>query len=152
MAKFDAEQAAAVVAIQQLIAEWSYELDVNNGVNMAGLLTDDCSYTVRGAPRHGPAEVVAFYEQRLAELSQLPAGVPIHRHTLSNLRTSFAGADRAEIAFTLVYFTTLGIAAGTDHADPALVADVQMTCRRGADGHWRIQRFDSQPVFRRVSG
>lgn len=150
MAKFDLEQAAAVVAIQQLINDWAHELDINNGVQMAPLLTQDCAYTVRAAPRHGPQEVVAFYGQRLAELSATPEGVPIHRHTLSNLRVDFRGPEEAAIEFSLVYFSTMGMASRTDHADPALFAEVQMDCRKESDGHWRIARFDSQPVFRRV--
>jgi len=151
LAKFTAEQAHAIVEIQQLINDWGYELDMFNGKNMADLVTEDCSYVVRGEARNGRAAVVRFYADRLAQLAGTPGGVPTHRHALSNLRVSFSSADEASITFSLTYFSTLGVAAGTDHADPASYADVRMVCRRDADGHWRIGKFDSTPVFRRVS-
>lgn len=150
MAKFDPAQAADVLAVQQLVHEWANELDVNNGLQIADLLTDDCRYTVRGGPRHSPAEVVAFYQTRYAELDATPAGVPVHRHAVINPRVSFTGPDEAVILFGMIYWSAMGMASGTDHADPALVADVSMDCRRCADGDWRIARFDSAPVFRRV--
>lgn len=150
MAKFDPEQAAAVVAIQQLVHEWAHELDVHNGLDAMGdLLTADVRYTVGGAPRHSRDDVLTFYRERHARLEATADGVPFHRHALHNLRTRFTAADSAEIAFGLIYFTTAGAAAGRDQADPALVSDVTMTCRREADGHWRIAAFDSALSFRR---
>jgi ketosteroid isomerase-like protein len=150
LARFSAEEARAVVEIQQLINDWGYELDLHNGENIADLVTEDCSYAVGGAPRSGRAEVVKFYAERRARLAATAEGVPTHRHLLSNLRTQFRSADEASITFNLIYFSTLGMASGTDHADPASYADVRMDCRRDADGHWRIARFDSNQAFRRV--
>ncbi|MFA7586820.1 MAG: nuclear transport factor 2 family protein [Novosphingobium sp.] len=152
MAKFEPQQAADVLAIHQLVNEWATELDINNGLSITGLLTEDCDYTVRGGPRHGRDAVLAFYRERHAELSATAAGVPIHRHAVINPRVTFDGTDAARIDFGMIYWTAMGMASGTDHADPALVADVSMACRRCADGHWRIARFDSAPVFRRVAG
>ena len=150
MAKFDLEQAAAVVAIQQLVHEWAHELDVHNGLAAMGdLLTADVRYNVGGALRESRDAVLAFYRERHARLAATAEGVPFHRHALHNLRTRFTAADNAEIAFGLIYFTTAGAAAGRDQADPALVSDVTMTCRREADGHWRIAAFDSALSFRR---
>lgn len=150
MTKFTQAQAIAYVEIQQLIHEWSYELDVHNGANIAALLTEDCSYLVRGGVRTGRDAVAQFYRERLETLSASTEGVPVHRHALSNLRVSFQGANEAEIGFSLIYFSTAGMASGTDHADPASVADVRMTVRRGADEQWRIAMFDSGQSFRRV--
>jgi hypothetical protein len=147
MAKFEASQVADVLAINQLVNEWATELDINNGVTMADLLTGDCAYTVRGVPRHGPAEVVTFYEGRKAELAATEAGVPVHRHALSNLRVTFTGTDSAKMEFGLIYFTEVVLGMGADVADPFSFADVSMDARRCADGHWRIARFDSAPVF-----
>jgi len=76
--------------------------------------------------------------------------VPTQRHALSNLRVSFGGDAEASITFTLVYFTTAGMASGLNHADPAAVADVRVNCRRDDDGHWRISKFDSNQTFKRV--
>ncbi|WP_297493797.1 nuclear transport factor 2 family protein [Acidocella sp.] len=150
MSKFTPEQAVAVIEIQQLINEWSYELDVNNGINIASLITEDCSYLVRGGVRTSRDAVAQFYKERLEGYAATPEGAPIHRHMLANLRVSFTGADAAAIGFSLLYFSTLGMKAGTDHADPASAADVRMDVRRDAGGEWRIAKFDSNMTFRRV--
>ncbi len=152
MAKFTPEQAVAYVEIQQLINEWSYELDVHNGVNIARLITEDCSYLVRGGVRMGRAAVAQFYKERLETLGATPEGVPTHRHMLANLRVAFNGADFATIGFSLVYFSTAGMKSGTKHADPASAADVRMEIARGADGEWLIAKFESTPTFLRVIG
>lgn len=151
MAKFTPEQAVAVAEIQQLINEWSFELDVDNGINIASLITEDCSYLVRGGVRTGRAAVAQFYKERLETLGATPEGVPVHRHMLANLRVKFSSANEASIGFSLIYFSTAGVKAGTKHADPASAADVRMEVRRGADGEWLIARFDSSPIFLRMS-
>jgi uncharacterized protein (TIGR02246 family) len=140
MAKFDIEQTMAWVAIQQLINDWGYELDVNNGLNIADLVTEECSYTVRAVARKSRTEVAAFYKARIGEF---PNGPPVQRHVQTNLRVQFKSADSASITFTLVYFTMAMVAAGADPADPTAVADVIMDVMRCDDGHWRIAMFDS---------
>jgi uncharacterized protein (TIGR02246 family) len=150
VAKFNLEQALVVAEVQQLINDWANELDGNNGLNIAGLVTEDCVYVVGGSSREGRSAVEKFYQERLARLSAQPGGLPTQRHTLSNLRTTFHGSDAVSITFTLVYFTTAGMASGLNHADPAAVADVRMDCRRDSDGHWRIAKFDSNQTFKRV--
>ncbi|MQY30927.1 nuclear transport factor 2 family protein [Nocardia aurantia] len=151
MVTFDPDQAVSVIVIQQLVTEWAHELDVNNGiVGMAELLTEDVRYNVGGTVRGNRDEVLQFYKDRYARLEATEEGVPFHRHTLHNLRVAFTGADTAEIEFGLAYFTTAGVPAKQEHADPALLSDVFMDVRRDDDGHWRISRFDSTMTFHRV--
>ena len=150
MARFTAEQSPAVVEIQQLINDWGFELDFNNGGRIAEVVTEDCVYVLGGAPKEGRAAIVQFYADRLARLSATPEGVPVHRHALCNLRVDFESEGLASITFNLIYFSTLGMTSGVDHADPASYADVRMNCRRESDSHWRIARFDSNQAFRRV--
>lgn len=150
MAQFSPQQAADVLAIQQLINEWATELDINNGANMATLVTADCHYHLGPTVRVGRDEIVGHYADRLARLGATEEGVPVHRHIQSNFVVRFAAVDEAAVTFSLIYFSTLGMAKRTDHADPAAVADVQMTCRRSTDGEWLIARFDSAQSFRRV--
>ena len=150
MTKLSMEQVQVVVEVQQLIHDWAYELDQHNGLQISDLVTEDCMYFVGGAQREGRAAVEKFYQERLARLSAQTQGVPTQRHTLSNLRVSFGALDQVSITFSLVYFTTAGMASGLNHADPAAVADVRMDCRRDDDGHWRIAKFDSNQTFRRV--
>ena len=151
MARFTPSQAHSIVEINQLINDWAVEMDIANGTSMAELLTEDVSYTVRGMARIGRQEVKKFYEGRLAELGATPAGVPVHRHALCNLRVQFAAEDAAAITFSLIYFTEIVKGLGADCADPFSYADVQMDVRRCEDGHWRIARFDSTPVFVRAA-
>ena len=81
--------------------------------------------------------------------------VAAHVGTSADVRCSIESAvpiasgmgSGAALATALV--RALAAAAGRD-ADPALVADVRMDCRRDDDGHWRITKFDSNPTFRRV--
>jgi len=150
MAKFELHQAADVLAIQQVINEWATDLDIANGAGMGDLLTEDCAYNVRNVWRDGRDAVVQFYKTRLEELGATPAGVPIHRHALTNFRITFKTADEAGAAFSLIYFSTAGSQLGTSETLPFSYADVFMDCRRCDDGHWRISRFDSNPVFVRA--
>jgi ketosteroid isomerase-like protein len=150
MAKFTSTQAADWVSIQQLVNDWGYELDIHNGANIANLVTEDVVYHVRGAARDGRDAVVDFYKTRLTDLAATPAGVPVHRHAISNHRIAFDGADSASVTFTLVYFSTAMAAAGADPADPVAVADVQMNVRRCNDGHWRIASMDSAQALARA--
>jgi SnoaL-like domain len=150
LTKFNIDQVQVVAEVQQLIHDWAHELDQHNGLQISDLVTEDCTYFVGGAQREGRAAVVKFYQERLARLSAQPQGVPTQRHTVSNLRVSFRALDHVSITFSLVYFTTAGMASGLNHADPAAVADVRMECAREADGHWRIAKFDSNQTFRRV--
>jgi hypothetical protein len=144
------EQALAVVAVQQLINDWGHELDLHNGKHIGELITEDCIYVLGPVVRKGRADVEKHYADRLERLGATPEGVPIHRHNLSNLRVSFRNAHEVSITFSLIYFSTLGMASGAEHTDPAAVADVRMDCRLEADGHWRIAMFDSNQTFRRV--
>ena len=150
MVKLSGEEAVVVSEVQQLINEWAYELDVHNGLEISKLVTEDCIYSVRGTSLQGRAAIEEFYQERLKALSAQPTGVPTQRHTLSNLRVGFRSANDVSITFTLVFFTTAGMASGVNHADPAAVADVRMDCRRGGDEEWRISKFDSNQSFRRV--
>jgi ketosteroid isomerase-like protein len=150
VANFNAEQALAIASVQQLIHDWAQELDVNNGLNVRELVTEDCTYILGGNARQGRAAVEKFYQERLARLTAQPEGVPTQRHILSNLRVSFRDLTDVSITFSLVYFTTAGMKSGLNHADPAAVADVRMDCRRGSDGEWRIAKFDSNQTFKRV--
>ena len=141
---------AAVVAINQLINDWGYELDQHNGKHIADVVTQDCIYLLGGIAKTGRAEIIKYYADREARLAATPEGVPIHRHALCNLRCHFRSAHEASITFSLIYLSTAGHPKKTDHADPASYADVRMDVRLEADGHWRIALFDSTQVFRRV--
>ena len=147
MAKFSTEQAAAALAIQQVINEWGDELDQHDGLNMlaADVLTSDCRYFVGGEWRDGLAATAQFYQDRKARLVAA-GGAPVMRHIMSNYRVKFTAEGAAEVGFLLLFFAQVGTPP-FDTCDPAAVADVQMECRREADGHWRIALFTSGQTF-----
>ncbi len=148
MAKFSADQAAAIAAIQQTINEWGDELDKHDGLGMldADVLTQDCRYFVGGEWREGRAAAAQFYTERKARLTAA-GGAPVMRHIISNYRVTFTGSEIAEVGFLLVFFAKVGEPPFTGYCDPLAVADVRMECRLEADGHWRISKFDSGQIF-----
>jgi SnoaL-like domain len=150
MAKFSAEQAADVAAITQVIHEWGNELDQNDGLKMssAGVLTQDCQYNVGGEWRNGLAPTAQFYQDRMVRLTAA-GGAPVMRHLITNIKVSFDGQGQAKIGFLLLFFAKVGEPPFVGYCDPLAVADVQMECRREADGDWLISRFDSGQIFQR---
>ncbi len=147
MAKFSAEQAAAVAAVQQVINEWGDELDRNDGLKMleADVLTEDCRYFVGGEWREGRVAAAKFYAERKVRL-EAAGGAPVMRHIMSNYRVNFTGPADADVGFLLLFFAAVGTPP-FDTCNPMAVADVRMQCRREADGHWRISKFDSEQTF-----
>lgn len=150
MAKFTAEQAISVLAIQQVIHEWSHELDQNSGLKIseADVLTEDCRYFIADAWQEGRAAAAKYYADRWARLGN-GKDAPVMRHLHSNYRVSFNDADNATVGFSLLFFAGVGEPPMVGHCDALAVAEVWMECRREADGHWRISEFNSRQTFRR---
>ncbi|MEO6091686.1 MAG: nuclear transport factor 2 family protein [Novosphingobium sp.] len=150
MAKFSPEQAADVLAIKQVIYEWGDELDIHDGVTLteADVLTKDVRYFVGGEWQEGLPAAAKYYTDRIERL-KAAGGAPVMRHVITSVRVSFDGADSAKAGYLLVFFAATGEQPFTNYCDPLAVADVKMECRREADGHWRISRFDSGQIFRR---
>jgi hypothetical protein len=150
VAKFSAEQAAAVAAIQQVINEWGDELDQNSGrkITEAQVLTDDVEYFVGGEWRTGVAATAQFYHERWDRLIAA-GGAPVMRHLHTNYRVSFLAEDHARVNFLLLFFAKVGEPPFVGYCDPLAVANVRMECRRDASGDWKISRFDSDQTFQR---
>ena len=151
MAYFEPAQAMDVVTINQLLNVWAKELDDNNGLGVGPMVTQDCAYNVPGSSYQGRAEVIKYYEARLAGLEASPTGAPVHRHVISNLCVDFIDADTAKLSFAMVYYTALSSLGGNSPVDPALVGEGGMIVRREADGHWRIARLDTEAVLVRAA-
>ena len=148
MPRFNQETAVSAIELQQLIVEWGYELDMNGGLNIAALCTEDCNYLVGGISHRGHAAVKKFYTDRGERVrTQQKDGVRTQRHTITNLRVSFQDKDLATVNFILVNYSAEGKAPAFNLTGPTIIADCRMECRREADGEWRIALFDSEPTF-----
>ncbi len=148
MPRFTPGTAESVVEIQQLIAEWCRELDINGGTDIASLCTEDCTYILAGKPHIGHAAIRAFYAARNERVrAQQRDGVRTQRHAISNFLTTFDAPDSASVAFTLVNYSGEGKPPIVNLVGPTIVADCRMAFQHGSDGAWRISLFDSTPIF-----
>jgi hypothetical protein len=149
MQPFTPEQAAAAVELEQLVAHYWYELDVNGGRNVADFLTADVVYKIGTVvDRKGLADVQAFYAARNARVArEQKGGVRTSRHTHSSNRISFLGPDEAMLQLTAVNYSGSGPPPLMEGAGPTIVSDVKLICRRDAERRWRIAEFYGQPIF-----
>ena len=147
MRKFDQESAVAALELQQLVAEWTHELDANGGVQVAALCTGDCNYVIGATTYRGHAAITQFYVDRGERVrTQQRDGVRTQRHTVSGLRISLTDPSHAELAFLVVNYSAEGKAPALNLVGPTIIADAQMKCAREGDGLCRSAEFTSQPV------
>ncbi len=148
MPRFTQQNAADAMDVHQLIIEWGHELDINNAINITDSCTQDCTYYLAGKPFTGHDAIKQFYAARNERVrTQQKDGVRTQRHTISNLRVTFADKDSAVIHFMLVNYSKEGKPPALDLVGPTIVADCKMEAKREADGEWRISLFDSTPIF-----
>jgi hypothetical protein len=150
VAKFDQAEAVAFIAIQQLIGEWTHEIDTNGGraIAEADLLTLDCRCKLLDQWINGLDAIAAFYRKNYAE-AEAGEGVPVVRQLVSNFRIAFTGDTEAKVDFSLLLFAKHGAIPFSDYCDPVEVADVHVECKRGADRRWRISKLEGDRIFRR---
>ncbi|MFT3964583.1 MAG: nuclear transport factor 2 family protein [Sphingobium sp.] len=148
MARFGKDEAADVLALHQLVADWCYRLDIHDCVGVEALCTADVEYLVGGVAHRGRDAVAAFYAARNERVRKHQRdGVRTQRHSVSNFRVAFTGKERASIAFLLVNYSAEGPAPALNLIGPTIIADSRFECAREDDGEWRIALFDSTPVF-----
>jgi hypothetical protein len=148
MRKFDQASAIAALELQQLVAEWTHELDANGGIKIAELCTSDCNYVIGATAYRGHAAVTDFYVARGERVrTQQRDGVRTQRHTVSGVRIALRDPSHAQVEFLVVNYSAEGKAPAMNLVGPTIIADAQMKCAREADGLWRIAEFTSQPVF-----
>jgi len=148
MPRFATETVISTLELQQLILDWGHDLDINGGLNVSALCTQDCNYLIGGKSHSGHAAVTKFYSDRAERIrTQQKDGVRTQRHALSNIRVAIKDQDRATVTFTVVNYSAEGKAPARNLVGPTIVADARMECRREADGEWRIALFDSSPIF-----
>jgi hypothetical protein len=139
----------AIIAIQQLVHEWATELDVHDGIHMAGLVSKNCTYHVRGLAREGRDAVAQFYVDRLAEF-QAKSIIMTQRHAISNIRVQFDSDSEARFTFLLTYYMSFSEAPVSGYTGPTAVADCSMRAIL-ENGNWRISFFDSVQIFKQAA-
>lgn len=131
---------AAVLGVQQLVAEFSYRLDVGGGLTVHELFTDDGEYAIDGETLTGRAVIAAAFAERQAR------GPRVSRHLFTNLRLASLRSEEAVFTASMVLYAANGVPVLKSHP-PLMVADIQgITHHVGR--HWRFRRLALESVFR----
>lgn len=127
-------------AIHDLVAEFAWRVDHNDGVGVENLFTEDGTYDMAGWVISGREDIKHFYDDRRAR------GPRTSRHLFTGLRLS-ANDD----AITGISVLTLHAEQGAPplRLDPVLVADYSDTYVRDEDGRWLFGNRAVTPLFLR---
>jgi hypothetical protein len=148
MRTFNLETAAAALDLEQMVADWCRDLDVNGGLNSTDFFTEDCIVEAGRISYKGHAAMQKFYQDRAERVrAEQKDGVRTARHVFTNLRFLFEGNDRVTLTFLIINFSGSGKAPLFDATVPSVVSDVRFECRRDAKGQWRIAEFHGAPIF-----
>jgi hypothetical protein len=148
MPRFNSENVIDALELQQLVTDWSEELDANLGLNVTRFFTDDCIVEAGAISYRGHEAMKAFYRET-AERGQAAHGGlgRTTRHAYANLGIAFQANDRAKVTFLSITFSGPGRPPSFDSATPVIVTDVRFECVRDANRDWRVAEFYGTPVF-----
>lgn len=146
MRKFGPEQAIAALELEQMVADYWREVDINNGANAKDFFSADCTAEFGAITFKGHAGVQTYYADR-AEAIRTLQGVRTTRHVYVGLQILFAGDARATLNFLIITYGAAGTPPLSDATLPVAISDSRFEVRREADGQWRIFAFHGTPVF-----
>ena len=148
MKKFDRETALIAIELQQFIAEFGCEIDINGGRNITDYYHRDGVFVVGEQNFTGHDEIANFYAYR-GELAQEEhtEGIRTARHTFTNFRYAIEDDDHATVYFFNINYGGDGEPPIYGPINPSAVSDCRMVLARDADGGWRIKLFDGEPIF-----
>src|SRR5579871_4570563 len=130
MRKFTPETAVSAIELQQLVADWCRELDINNCRDVAQYFTEDCFVDMGAVSYKGRAAMNQFYAARNERVrTQQKDGIRTQRHGITLLRIEFADKDSATVTFLLVNFSGEGPPPLMNATTPTIVTDVRFDCR-----------------------
>jgi len=156
MRTFTAETALDIIEIQQVVADWGYELDFNmsdnDGRDVVNYFTEDCVVDMGQVTYKGHEAMKKFYTDRNVRVrTQQKDGIRTQRHGASQVRVVLKGKDRATATFLIINFSGDGPAPQIDPAGspttPTIVSDVVFEMRKDKGQPWRIEKFTSRPIF-----
>jgi ketosteroid isomerase-like protein len=138
----DEKTRAAVIELQQMVADYWHEVDTNNAAAAPEFFTEDGVFDVGNKLRYeGRAGVRAFYDQRALR------GQRTTRHTFTNLRVELESPNSAKVSYIVTNYGADGPAPVTDFDGPSLVSQIEARCIRNAEGVWRIAALRGDPMF-----
>ena len=148
MRRFDQETAIAAIELEQMVADYWREVDMNGAVHAADYFTEDGVAIMGLQSFAGRAEIARFYAERLASNhAQFGAGNRRTSHTIVNLRIVFDDKDQAGVEFMTVTYAAVGKLPVSNATLPAAIGEVRLSCRRDGSGQWLIHAFHGAPVF-----
>lgn len=148
MAEFTGERASDALGLQQLIADYCYELDLTGGIDSYRFFTEDGFLEVGTMSFRGHEEMKAFYKGFMEQVrASESTGKRTTRHVFTNLRIGFEGRDEAVVDFIVMNFSSGGSPPILGATAPTVISDARCKCRRGTDGEWLIAEFTGAPIF-----
>jgi hypothetical protein len=148
MLDFTPETAAIALQLQQMLMEFTYELDVNGGKKITDHYTAEGAFLLGPYTMKGRAAIRKFYDDRDERVAKTQKdGTRTARHTFTNLRFDIRNSKDATIYFISIYYAGGGKPPVPNLGGPTTVADCSMECRREADGKWRVAEFKATPIF-----
>lgn len=126
-------------AIEELIVDFAWRIDHQQGHGVEELFHEDGEYVLFGHPVQGRAAIESLYAHRRAR------GVRTSRHLFSNLHITATDDDTVHAVSVL----TLHAADGEPPLPmrALMVADYDDVIKRGRDGRWRFARRATTAVF-----
>jgi len=148
MRRFDQETTVAAIELEQMVADYWREVDMNGAVHAADYFAEDSVASMGVQSLVGRAEVARYYSERLASNhAQFGAGNRRTSHTIVNLRIAFDDKDHASVDFMTVTYAATGKLPVSNATIPAAIGEVRLSCRRDGSGQWLIHEFHGAPVF-----
>jgi hypothetical protein len=147
MRTIDPAHIPAMIALEQTLYDYCAELDAG-AARVTDYFTDDCAFHIGETVWHGHAGLKEHYAADAAAVKEYyQDGRRTVRHGLLNLRIRIEDATNAAVDLIFLNFSAGGPLPFKGESAPTVVADTQLACLRGGDGHWRIRHFQAQPLF-----
>jgi 4-hydroxy-2-oxoheptanedioate aldolase len=126
--------------IEQLMADWSYRLDVEGGGRVHELFTPHGAYVIDGRALTGRDAIRDGYVARANQ------GPRTSRHLFTNTRIEPLSSGRARVDSVLTVYAEDGEPVHRAGA-PLVIADVTDLCVRDGDGSWSFERRELRTLF-----
>jgi hypothetical protein len=147
MSEVRKDRTADIVAIDQLIMNYWYEIDFNQGRSVADHWVDGGAFVLGSMVSvAGRANLKAYYEEWARQVA-LTKDVRTSRHTSTGHRHVFDGDDRATVTFLAYAFSGAGEPPLFNATAPTIISDSRVQFRRDGEGEWRFFDFHAEPVF-----